>query len=108
MTTTWTGQQQWIIQDDTTRYLCAATHLDSAYADEAIREFLVEPTRPIPSSPGFHPASVLVEAIAARTRRKVRDGLLAAMMLMFVWAAWDTWLLYGWLLLAARVALPVT
>lgn len=59
--------------DDTTRYLCAAAHMDPASADGAIREFLVEPARPVPSSPGVDAAAVLAEAVAARTRRKLRD-----------------------------------
>ncbi|HSV64456.1 MAG TPA: hypothetical protein VLJ59_00930 [Mycobacteriales bacterium] len=68
-------------RDDTTRYLCAATHLSSRYADAAIREFLVEPTRPVPPSPGVDAAAVLSEAVAARTRRKLRDS---AVVLLFI------------------------
>jgi hypothetical protein len=105
MTTTWVAQQR-TLQDDTTRYLCAAAHVDSAYADAAIKEFVVEPTRPIPPSPGFHPASVLVEAIASRTRRKIRDSTLIVLMGCYLWTAWGSWLLYGWIALAVLVALP--
>jgi hypothetical protein len=99
-------QQQGSTQDDTTRYLCAAAHLDSAFADEAIREFLLEPTRPVPPSPGIHAASVLVEAVAARTRRKVRDGALAVQALTFVWLAWGSLLLHGWIAVAVVASLP--
>ena len=60
-------------RDDTTRYLCAAAHLDHEFANEAIREFLVEDTRPVPASAGVDAAAVLGEAVAARTRRKLRD-----------------------------------
>ncbi|WP_236796510.1 hypothetical protein [Amycolatopsis sp. GM8] len=94
------------MQDDTTRYLCAATHLDYRYADAAIREFVVEPTRPIPPSPGFQPVSVLVEAIASRARRKYRDGALAVLLGLFIWLAWGTWLLYGWLIVGVAAAVP--
>jgi hypothetical protein len=103
-TTSWTPQHR-VLQDDTTRYLCAATHLDSSYADAAIREFVVEPTRPIPPSPGFHPASVLVEAIASRTRRKFRDGALAVLLGLFVWLALGSWLLFGWIIVGVIAAI---
>ncbi|MTD54770.1 DUF456 domain-containing protein [Amycolatopsis pithecellobii] len=93
-------------QDDTTRYLCAAAHVDFRYADAAIREFVVEPTRPVPPSPGFQPANVLVEAIASRTRRKYRDGALAVLAGLFIWLAWGTWLLYGWLIVGVAAAIP--
>ena len=70
-----TGPQQ-AARDDTTRYLCAAAHLDPGFADAAIKEFLIEPTRAIPPSPGVDDAAVLSEAVAARTRRKLRDTVL--------------------------------
>jgi len=41
---------QW---DATTRYLCAAVHLDSDFSDAAIAEFLVEPFRAIPPRQGL-------------------------------------------------------
>ncbi|GAA1993921.1 hypothetical protein [Amycolatopsis minnesotensis] len=91
--------------DDTTRYLCAASHLDRDYADEAIREFLVEPTRPIPPSPGFDSASVLMEAVAARTRRKLRDGALAVLMAIFLYCLWNTVVMWVWVGLALLLCL---
>ncbi|MGH3770726.1 MAG: hypothetical protein ACRDRW_04915, partial [Pseudonocardiaceae bacterium] len=51
--------------DGTTRYLCAAAHLDEEFCDQAIAEFLVEPVRAIPPSPGVDSAAVLREAVAA-------------------------------------------
>jgi hypothetical protein len=69
-------------RDDTTRYLCAAAHLDDDFADEAIREFLVEPTRAVPPTPGVRAGAVLAEAVAARARRKVRDGVLLALFVL--------------------------
>jgi hypothetical protein len=69
-------------RDDTTRYLCAAAHLDDDFADGAIREFLVEPTRAVPPTPGVRAGAVLAEAVAARARRKVRDGVLLALFVL--------------------------
>jgi hypothetical protein len=92
-------------RDDTTRYLCAAAHMDPAFADGAIREFLVEPTRPVPSSPGVDAAAVLAEAVAARTRRKLRDLavvlLLAGLVLLLAIEV-----LVVWVVLAIVMSLP--
>ncbi|WP_410614619.1 hypothetical protein [Amycolatopsis sp. lyj-109] len=93
--------------DDTTRYLCAASYLDPAYSRRAITEFLVEPTRPVPPSPGLDAGRVLTEAVRARARRKNFDGLLVVLMAVVIGLLWDNPLLYGWivlslLLLAAR------
>lgn len=74
-------------RDDTTRYLCAAVHMDADYADNAVREFLVEDTRPVSVSPGVDAAAVLGEAIAARTRRKFRDGALLLLVVALVFFA---------------------
>jgi hypothetical protein len=71
--------------DATTRYLCAAAHLDRDFADTAIREYLVEPTRAVPPTPGLDAAAVLREAVAARTRRKVRDAVLIVLLTAFTW-----------------------
>ncbi len=59
--------------DDTTRYLCAASYLDPGYSRRAITEFLVEPTRPVPPSPGLDAGRVLTEAVRARARRGGRS-----------------------------------
>ncbi|MCE7008078.1 hypothetical protein LWC34_35435 [Kibdelosporangium philippinense] len=82
-------------KDDTTRYLCAAAQLDADFADDAIREFLVERTRPVPPSPGTDATAVLGEAIAARARRKIRDGILAALAVAILFTA-PFALLVGW------------
>jgi hypothetical protein len=92
-------------RDDTTRYLCAAAHLDADYADSAIREFLIEDTRPVPASPGVDAAAVLGEAVAARTRRKLRDLGLILAMVGFVFLA-PAALLWGWVVLACVVGVP--
>lgn len=68
----------------TTRYLCAAAHLDQRFCDEAIAEYLVEPMRAIPPSPGVDSAAVLREAVAAQLRRRIRDGFVLAFLLALV------------------------
>lgn len=75
------------VSDGTTRYLCAAAHLDEKFCDEAIAEFLVEPVRAIPPSPGVDSAAVLREAVAAQTRRRIRDGVLLALLVVFLFAS---------------------
>jgi hypothetical protein len=89
-------------RDDTTRYLCAAAHLDENFADEAIREYLVEPTRAVVPSPGVYAPAVLAEAVAARARRKLRDGALLALALVAL-ACMSWFLLWGWVLVALVV-----
>jgi hypothetical protein len=93
-------------RDDTNRYLCAAAHLDEKFADDAIREFLVEPTRPVPPSPGIDATAVLGEAIAARARRKWRDALLVVLAIVAVIFATGP-LLIGWLILGLALAVPL-
>lgn len=88
--------------DGTTRYLCAAAHLDEKFCDEAIAEFLVEPVRAIPPSPGIDSAAVLREAVAAQTRRRIRDGLLLALLVVLALVDFPTVIL--WTVMAAVVA----
>jgi hypothetical protein len=95
-----------VVRDDTTRYLCAAAQLDSKFADDAIREFLVEPTRPVPPSPGTNATTVLGEAIAARARRKYRDGALAVLAIITAFTAPAAMLLV-WIVVGVLAALPV-
>ena len=80
--------------DGTTRYLCAAAHLDEKFCDDAIAEFLVEPVRAIPPSPGVDSAAVLREAVAAQTRRRIRDALLLALLVVLARASPDTVILW--------------
>lgn len=91
--------------DDATRYLCAASYLDSAYNTRVLREFLVEPTRPIPPSPGVDAGRVLTEAVRARARRKNYDGILVLLTLLIVGIAWDQPLLYGWIVLSLLISM---
>lgn len=92
-------------RDDTTRYLCAAAHMDPAFADGAIREFLIEATRPAPTSPGVDAAAVLGEAVAARTRRKLRDLALVLLLAGLVFLV-TTEALVVWIVLAILISLP--
>jgi len=70
-------------EDGTTRYLCAAAQLDPDFGDRSIAEYLVERVRAVPPSPGVDSAAVLREAVAARARRRLRDGVLLLLLLMF-------------------------
>ncbi|MFS8096142.1 AbrB family transcriptional regulator [Lentzea alba] len=99
-----TGSDSPQLRDDTTRFLCGAAHRDEEFADSAIREYLVESTRSIPRSPGVNAGAVLREAVAGRTRRKVRDSLLLVLAIVVLFAA-SGMLLGGWLLVAMTVAL---
>ncbi len=67
-------------EDGTTRYLCAAAHRYQLFSDTVLEEFLVEQVRAVPPSPGLDSAAVLREAVAARRRRRVRDGVLLTLL----------------------------
>ena len=102
-----TGNDSPKLRDDTTRFLCGAAHRDEEFADSAIREYLVEATRSIPRSPGVNAGAVLREAVAARTRRKVRDAVLLVLAVAVLFAGSGT-LLGAWLLIALTVTLGAT
>jgi hypothetical protein len=89
-------------RDCVTRYLCAAAHLDARFADAAISEFLVERTRALPPSPGIDVAAVLREAVAARSRRRLRDGILLALVALLAIFCFP--LALFWLVVGAGVA----
>ncbi|MGW4208435.1 hypothetical protein ACWEIJ_10670 [Lentzea sp. NPDC004789] len=93
------GSDSPALRDDTTRFLCGAAHRDEEFADAAIREYLVEATRSVPRSPGVNAGAVLREAVAARTRRKVRDSVLVVLAVVVLFAG-SGWLLGSWLLVA--------
>jgi len=93
-------------RDDTTRYLSAAAHLDPEYANDAIREFLVEDTRQVPPSAGLDVAAVLGEAVAARTRRKLRDIALTLLLFGFLFVA-SPELVAMWIVLAIAASVPL-
>jgi len=93
-----------VVDDDATRHLSAAAHVDERFADEIIEEFLAEPRRAVPPSPGVDPVVVLAEALSARRRRVVRDIVLLGLFIAFavlvplVAAAWVLWVGLGLLL----------
>jgi hypothetical protein len=84
--------------DDTTRHLAAAVHVDDGFADTVIKEFLVEPRRAIPPSPGLDPVVVLAEAVAARRRRVFRDIVVIGLFVAVLVLGWPFSLV--WLLIA--------
>jgi hypothetical protein len=92
------------LRNETTRYLCAAAHMDPDYADQAIAEFLTEPLRAIPPAIGFDAGLVLREAVAARRRRQVRDWLLLALTVLF-FATSGVWWAGAWLIVGLVVCL---
>ncbi len=69
--------------DTTTRHLCAGAHRSAVFADEIIAEALVEPDRAVPPCPGADAAAVLGDAVAARTRRRIRDAVVVALLVAF-------------------------
>ncbi|MGH3870591.1 MAG: hypothetical protein ACRDSR_03585 [Pseudonocardiaceae bacterium] len=85
-------------RDATTRYLCAAAHLDPVFGDAAIAEFLVEPYRAIPPAPGVDAAAVLRDAVAARARRRIRDGVLLLLLVFLAFVSLPA--LVVWLIIA--------
>jgi hypothetical protein len=93
-------------RDATTRYLCAAAHLDPAFGDRAIAEFLVEPVRALPPAPGVDTAAVLRDAVAARARRRIRDAILLLLLVVFAFVSLPT--LVIWLVVALGVSIGET
>jgi len=81
--------------DRTTRQLIIAAHLDPVFASQVVDEYLSEPLRSLPSSSGLNTAAVLSEAVAAHTRRRIRDWILlstAAMLAILNVASLVIWL----------------
>ncbi len=77
-----------------------------AFARSAIAEYLVEPTRAISPCPGVDAAAVLRDAVAARRRGKIRDGVLLALVLVSLFTSTAltlAWLVFG---IAVAAALP--
>ncbi|HVQ91371.1 MAG TPA: hypothetical protein VMU51_10070 [Mycobacteriales bacterium] len=85
-------------RDETTRLLSAAAHLSPRFCTLAIREFLTDPLRAVVPSPGVNDGAVLREAVAARARRRWRDGVLALLLIAF--GLLSPTLLAGWIAVA--------
>lgn len=92
-------------QDATTRYLCAAAHLDATFSDPAIAEFLIEPVRAIPPAPGVDSAAVLRDAVAARARRRIRDAILLLLLVVLAFVSLSALLV--WLVIALMTSVGV-
>jgi hypothetical protein len=91
--------------DGVTRYLCAAAHLDAAFAKQAIQEYLTEELRSIPPSPGVRAAPILREAVAAHHRRAIRN--VSLLLLIIILAIGDATFLIVWAVTALATSLAV-
>ncbi|HEX6343583.1 hypothetical protein [Umezawaea sp.] len=89
---------------EATRHLCAAAHLSRDFADAALRELLVEPTRPAAPAPGVDSAAVLTEALAARLRTDVVDVLVLVLLGLAFYLVFPLAVL--WVLVALVLSLP--
>lgn len=84
--------------EDVTRHLAAAVHVDEAFGNEVIQEFVAQPLRAMPPSPGMDTVVVLSEALAGRRQRVIRDSAVLILFLVLITVGWP-WSL-SWLLLA--------
>lgn len=71
-------------QSETTRYLCAATHLDPQFRHRVLRETINQPFRAVAPNYGMDVAPVARHAVAARRRELVRDTVLLAILVVTV------------------------
>ncbi|QLJ05258.1 zinc ribbon domain-containing protein [Streptomyces sp. NEAU-sy36] len=93
--TTWGGGQappatiRWGGGLDVTRYLCAATYLDRAYAELLIRQIAAEPHLGVGAAPACDVPVVLRHAYVANARRHQRDLLLTLLLVLTLFSpAW--------------------
>ncbi|WP_158849380.1 hypothetical protein [Saccharothrix deserti] len=87
-----------------TRHLCAAAHLSRDFADAALRELLVEPTRPAAPASDVDTSAVLTEALAARIRTNVVDVLVLVLLGLTFYFAMSLAVL--WITVALLLSLP--
>src|SRR5262245_60810031 len=66
---------------ESTRYLCAAIHLDRGICDQVVRELVDEEYRAIAPAHGVDLATVVTHALAGQRRRFLRDALLTLLLL---------------------------
>ncbi|WP_225728548.1 MULTISPECIES: hypothetical protein [unclassified Nocardia] len=86
------------LDDEATRFLASAVHLDDVLADVLIDEFLGEPKRAIPPSPGVRAEVVLGEALVAQSRRRTINTILLVLITMLTVIAFPlvvAWLVSG-------------
>ncbi|GGJ80201.1 hypothetical protein GCM10010123_07610 [Pilimelia anulata] len=78
-----------------TRYMCAAAYLLPAFARTVVTELVDRPHRAVAPSIGFDLGPVLAHCLNARRLELLRDGLLAAVLLvgLFVLPHYELWLL---------------
>lgn len=88
--------------DEATRHLAAAVHLDDELADVVVAEYVLEPKRAVPPSPGVRAEVVLREALAARARRRITNAVVLVLLLAFVLFAIEQAVL--WLFVALALA----
>ena len=89
--------------DRTTRHLAVAAHIDPIFARRVVGEYLTRPLRALPPSAGLDSATVLRESVAAHTRHRIRDLVVAVLftLLLFV----GTGLAIAWLVVALAMQL---
>ena len=86
------------LDEDATRYLSTAAHLDEGYGRALIRHLLVREDRLPPVVDGVDLATVLRHAVAARSRRLYRDATIAAVVVVSTaLAGWPVPCLLAWL-----------
>jgi hypothetical protein len=92
---------------DATRYLCAAAHVDPEFARRTVRELLVDEHRLPVLQPTLDLPTIVRHCIASRARRFYRDGAIVVILLLAVavsgWSviAWYASLAGLWLILRA-------
>jgi heme A synthase len=69
-------------EEDTTRYLCAAAHLDWELRTQVINQVLEEEHKAIGLSFGVNLIALLKQCLAARRRKRIRDLSLALLLLL--------------------------
>ncbi|MFE4461596.1 hypothetical protein ACFROC_29950 [Nocardia tengchongensis] len=88
-------EERW---DNSTRFLASAVHLDDRLADIFVQEYLTQPHRAIPPSPGVRAEIVLREAVAARSRRRSLNVALCLVFTLLLVTAFP--IVFGWTLSA--------
>lgn len=73
---------------ETTRYLCAAAHLDDGFRKHVLRTLLVDKHRAIAISYGVDIPTVLKHCLVARRRKRIRNWLVALAVLLGGFMAW--------------------
>ena len=98
------------LDEDATRYLSTAAHLDEGYGRALIRHLLVREDRLPPVAEGVDLATVVRHAVAARSRRLYRDATIVAVVAVATaLGGWPVLTLLAWLVavvLAVRALRP--